>query len=219
MTRVGDGPRRRRMIRGTIARIGELAMRYGHPSQLATLDCTSSRRSTVMCALPRATAVTTVYQRDSSSKRPRSSVVFAARAPTRRRTSGGHGVQGFAPCGRRLRRPWTPRPPRGRRLSCEQADACSATCQATIERSGLDRGSFHIRLAARGERPAACGRRCIPAVRCFFLKYCPVVSVVAPCRRGASACSVRRPVFHHDGMDSSRFRCDSALYGGATVRA
>ena len=33
---VGDGPRRRRMIRGTIVRIGELAMRYGHPSQLAT---------------------------------------------------------------------------------------------------------------------------------------------------------------------------------------
>ena len=27
--RFGDGPRRRRMIRGTIARIGELAMRYG----------------------------------------------------------------------------------------------------------------------------------------------------------------------------------------------
>ena len=80
--RFGDGPRRRRMIRGTIARIGELAMRYGPLSQLATLDCTSSRRSTVMCALPRATAVTTVYQRDSSSKRPRASVVFAARAPS-----------------------------------------------------------------------------------------------------------------------------------------
>src|ERR1700681_593839 len=83
MTRVSDGPRRRRMIRGTIARIGELTMRYGRPSQLATLDCTSSRRSTVMCALLRATAVTTEYQRDSSSKRPRSSVVSAARAPTR----------------------------------------------------------------------------------------------------------------------------------------
>ena len=36
-----------------------------------------------MCALLRATAVTTVYQRDSSSKRPRSSVVSAARAPTK----------------------------------------------------------------------------------------------------------------------------------------
>ena len=86
MTRVSDGPRRRRMIRGTIVRIGELALRYGHLSQLAPLDCTSSRRSTVMCALLRATAVTTVYQRDSSSKRPRSSVVSAARAPTRRRS-------------------------------------------------------------------------------------------------------------------------------------
>jgi hypothetical protein len=58
-------------------------MRYGHLSQLATLDCMSSRRSTVMCALPRATAVTTEYQRDSSSKRPRWSVVSAARPPTK----------------------------------------------------------------------------------------------------------------------------------------
>ena len=114
--RSGDGPRRRRMIRGTIARIGELAMRYGLPSQLATLDCTSSRRSTVMCALPRATAVTTVYQRDSSSKRPRSSVVSAARATDARVPRGGPGLQGCAPCGRRLRRPWTPRPPRGQAL-------------------------------------------------------------------------------------------------------
>ena len=64
-------------------RIGELAMRHGLPSQLAPLDCTSSRRSTVMCALPWATAVTTVYQRDSSSKRPRSSVVSAACVPAR----------------------------------------------------------------------------------------------------------------------------------------
>jgi len=66
-----------------------------------------------MCALPRATAVTTEYQRDSSSKRPRSSVVFAARAPTRAAPLGmseeEHDLQGFAPCGRRLRRPWTPR--------------------------------------------------------------------------------------------------------------
>jgi hypothetical protein len=109
MTRGRTGPRRRRMIRGTIVRIGELAMRYGHLSQLAPLDCTSSRRSTVMCALPRATAVTTEYQRDSSSKRPRSSVVSAARAPTRRISEDAHDLQGFAPCGRRLRRPWIPR--------------------------------------------------------------------------------------------------------------
>ena len=137
MTRVGDGPRRRRMIRGTIARIGELAMRYGHPSQLATLDCTSSRRSTVMCALPRATAVTTEYQRDSSSKRPRSSVVSAARAPTRRRdVRGGHGLQGFAPCGRRLRRPWTPRPPSDENALMPSKLTLAGDCQATIATIG-----------------------------------------------------------------------------------
>ena len=101
MTRVGDGPRRRRMIRGTIVRIGELRVRYGLPSQLANLDCTSSRRSTVMCALLRATAVTTEYQSDSSSKRPRSSVVFAARALAR-----------ASPCG------WQ----KMRRLLCQQAN-------------------------------------------------------------------------------------------------
>jgi len=82
MTRPGHGPRRRRMMRGTIVRTGGLAVRYGRQrSQLARIDCTSSRRSTVMCALSRATAITTEYQRDSSSKRPRSSVVFAAREP------------------------------------------------------------------------------------------------------------------------------------------
>src|SRR5205807_10249205 len=42
----------------------------------------SSRRNTVMRALLRAIAVTTGYQSDSSSKRPESSVVFAAREPT-----------------------------------------------------------------------------------------------------------------------------------------
>jgi len=77
-----------------------------------------------MCALPRAIAVTTEYQRDSSSKRPRASVVFAAPPPTVGGPRGGHGVQGFAPRGRRLRRPWTPRPPRGQRLVCQQAGAC-----------------------------------------------------------------------------------------------
>jgi hypothetical protein len=82
MMRARSGSRRRRMIRGTIVRIGGLGMRYGRLSQLATLECTSSRRSTVMCALLQEAVVTTVYQRDSSSKRPRSSVVSAARAPT-----------------------------------------------------------------------------------------------------------------------------------------
>ena len=65
---------------GTNQRIGELVMRYGFQSQLAPLDCTSSRRSTVMRALPWATGVTTGYQRDSSSKRPMSSATLVARA-------------------------------------------------------------------------------------------------------------------------------------------
>ena len=219
MTRVPDGPRRRRMIRGTIARISELAMRYGHLSQLATLDCTSSRRSTVMCALPRATVVITEYQRDSSSKRPRSSVVSAARPPTRRRTTCRTRHPGLRALRAAPSAPLDTASARWSRGSYASKLTLAGHVLSLDKQSGLYRGSFHIRLAARGERPAACGRRCIPAVRCFFLKYCPVVSVVAPCRRGASACSVRRPVFHHDGMDSSRFRCDSALYGGATVRA
>ena len=85
--RVSDGPRRRRMDRGTILRTGDVGLRYGFRSQLATRDCTASRRSTVMCALLQTTAVTTVYQRDSSSKRPRSSVVFAAAILTVCRTT------------------------------------------------------------------------------------------------------------------------------------
>jgi hypothetical protein len=122
MRRVCDGPRRRRMIRGTIARIGELAMRYGHPSQLAILDCTSSRRSTVMRALPRATVVTTEYQRDSSSKRPRSSVVSAVRTDARPECQ-------IAGAASRASRPVVGAPgPRVRDLTrtllCRPADAC-----------------------------------------------------------------------------------------------
>ena len=128
MTRVSDGPRRRRIIRGTIVRIGELAMRYGCPSQLATLDCTSSRRSTVMRALPRATAVTTEYQRDSSSKRPRSSVVFAARALTRappiRRQRMTTASRASRPAGGAFGAPGPRAHPLTRRLLCRQADAC-----------------------------------------------------------------------------------------------
>jgi hypothetical protein len=71
------------MIRGTIARIGGDTMRQGPRPGFALLDCPTSRRSTVMCALLRATVLTTVYQRDSSSKRPRASVVSAARPPTK----------------------------------------------------------------------------------------------------------------------------------------
>ena len=85
LRRVGHGRRRRRMIQGTMVRISEIAMRQRPRLGLARLDSLSSRRSTVMCALLRATAVTTVYQRDSSSKRPRSSVVSAGRAPQRPR--------------------------------------------------------------------------------------------------------------------------------------
>ena len=57
-----------------------------------------------------------------------------------------HGLQGFAPCGRRLRRPWTPRPP-----SDENA-LMSANCRLPVECPrdsaplGLDRRSFHISL-------------------------------------------------------------------------
>ena len=130
--RSGDGPRRRRMIRGTIARIGELAMRYGHPSQLATLDCTSSRRSTVMCALPRATAVTTVYQRDSSSKRPRASVSRWPSALTPR------------PCARSRRRressvaraPW-PCTRRRSAMRCSFSSSVRSPSRAVASSSGL----------------------------------------------------------------------------------
>jgi hypothetical protein len=122
MTRVSDGPRRRRMIRGTIVGIGDLTMRYGRPSQLATLDCTSSRRSTVMCALPRATAVTTVYQRDSSSKRPRSSVVSAARALTRASPGGCQTAGAYV----------------------GKLSLAGRVPVAAARRWGLDRGSFHI---------------------------------------------------------------------------
>jgi hypothetical protein len=144
--RPSDGPRRRRMRRGTIVRIGGLCKRYGPSSQLARLDCTSSRRTTVMCALPRVTAVTTVYQRDSSSKRPRSSVVSAARSPTRRRTTCRAWRPGLRAWGGAFGAPGTPRPTRGRKPLCEQADACSGKSQSTIERSVLDNGSFHISI-------------------------------------------------------------------------
>ena len=92
---------------GTIQRTRELDMRQGLAPGLAPLDCTSSRRSTVMRALPRLAEVITGYQRDSSSKRPRSPSSSRPAPPHRvpRRT---HGIQGCAPAGRRLRRPWTP---------------------------------------------------------------------------------------------------------------
>jgi hypothetical protein len=90
---------------GTIQRIGDLTLRYGLRSQLASLDCTSSRRSTVMCALSRATGITTEYQRDSSSKRPMLSVASAGRFP--RVTAGGNTTPS-----------WFRAPPRSRRPHC-----------------------------------------------------------------------------------------------------
>jgi hypothetical protein len=147
MTWVSDGPRRRRMIRGTIVRIGDLAMRYGLPSQLATLDCTSSRRSTVMCALLRATVVTTEYQRDSSSKRPQSSVVFAVRAPTRASPIGCQMADAASRASRPVGGAFGAPGPRVRHLMrtllCRQADACRRVPRHHRKR-GLDKGSFHI---------------------------------------------------------------------------
>ena len=138
--RAGDEPRRRRMIRGTIVRIGDLDMRYGQLSQLATLECTSSRRNTVMCALPRVTRVTTGYQRDSSSKRPRASVVSAARAPTRRSTTWrtrrpGLRAQRAAPSA-----PLDTAPTTWSDAIREQADACSATAKPRSKDRGLTKG-------------------------------------------------------------------------------
>ena len=65
----GAGPRGRRMIRGTSVRTGDYTMRYGRVSQRALLDCTSSRRSMVMRALPRLGVVTTETARRLSHAR------------------------------------------------------------------------------------------------------------------------------------------------------
>jgi len=98
-----------------------------------------------MCALPRATAVTTVYQRDSSSKRPRPSVVSAARAPNGTRETT-----------------WRTRHPGLRALRAAPAaplDTAPATWSKAVmpaswrlqtfakppsKDRGLDKGSFHI---------------------------------------------------------------------------
>ena len=168
-----NGPRRRRMIRGTIVRIGELAMRHGLLSQFATLDCTSSRRSTVMCALLRATVVTTVYQRDSSSKRPRSSVVFAVRALARASPIGCQRMitasRASRPAGGACGAPG----PRAHPLTrCSDAGklTLAGECQPSITRWGFDRGSFHISAGRPGWsgalRTAAARRRCTHLSSC-----------------------------------------------------
>ena len=136
------------MIRGTSVRTGDYTMRYGRVSQRALLDCTSSRRSMVMRALPRLGVVTTEYQDDSSSKRPRSSAVFAATSRwTERVPRVGWGLQGCAPTGRRLRRPWIPRPTRSEGELASQR-TLAGQGQTRIERPGLDKRSFHISVVS-----------------------------------------------------------------------
>src|SRR5438128_44689 len=57
-------------------------------------------------------------------------------AVAREMSEDGHGLQGFAPCGRRLRRPWTPCP-----SSDENALTSASWRLPTIVRSPLrDRG-------------------------------------------------------------------------------
>jgi len=90
-----------------------------------------------MCALPRATAVTTVYQRDSSSKRLRASVVSAARPPTRRSTTWWTRRPGLrAPWAA----PWAPldtAPTTWSDALMRASWRLLGNCQATIERRGL----------------------------------------------------------------------------------
>ena len=180
-------------------------MRYGPRSQLARLDCTSSRRSTVMCALPRAIAVTTVYQRDSSSKRPRLSVVSAARAPTRRRMSeDAHGLQGFAPCGRRLRRPWTPCPPPGQRHSCQQADACWLFAKPSVKDRGLTEGHSISALCPLPDRERSDekkGHRFLKAVPHGFADGPAPQQLTAPCRKYTDR--------QHHPIEQGTYRCFS----------
>jgi len=93
-----------------------------------------------MCALPRVTRVTTVYQRDSSSKRPRASVVSAARSPTRRRTTWrtrrpGLRAQRAAPSA-----PLDAAPTTWSDAIREQAGACSATAKPRSKDRGLTKG-------------------------------------------------------------------------------
>jgi hypothetical protein len=120
------------------AGIGELTMRYGHLSQLARLDCTSSRRSTVMCALLRLYAVTTVYQRDSSSKRPLdrpSSLRFDTRTRHGRLPAGTNRSAGLSLYGR-LPAPLFPR--------AAPTMHSRDRPPSRLYKLGFDNGSFHI---------------------------------------------------------------------------
>jgi hypothetical protein len=64
-------------------------------------------------------------------------------------SDSGRGLQGFAPCGRRRWRPWTPRPLSDECALCRQAVACRSSARLQRHGCGLDTGSFHIRLEGR----------------------------------------------------------------------
>jgi len=86
-----------------------------------------------MCALPQATVVTTVYQRDSSSKRPRPSVVFAARTWDVRQRTRRPGLRALQAA------PSAPLDPvlavwRGRSYAAKLT--LVGRCQVTIENEG-----------------------------------------------------------------------------------
>jgi hypothetical protein len=104
------------------------------------------------CALLRATVVTTVYQRHSSSKRPRSSVVPAAQ-PT---VASEYQVVSTASRAARLwaapSAPWTARPLPGRRHLCQQA-ALARHQPSPSKARGLDKDSFNISLEIRDLTP------------------------------------------------------------------
>jgi len=90
-----------------------------------------------MCALPRAIAVTTVYQRDSSSKRPRASVVFAARPPTRRSTTSWTRHPGLRALRAAPSAPLDTAPTTWADALMRASWRLLGNCRATIERSGL----------------------------------------------------------------------------------
>src|SRR5207244_12442222 len=55
-------------------------------------------------------------------------------------SDGGRGLQGFAPCGRRLRRPWTPRPPSDGNALKPASSRLPATDKPPLHDGGLTKG-------------------------------------------------------------------------------
>ena len=103
---------RRRMIRGMIAEDGGAipACEWKWNARFVILFRSGCplRRTTVMRALPRRLVAATADQRDPRRRSAQaSSVVSVGPSPTPTCDSAC-GVQGCAPSGRRLRRPWTP---------------------------------------------------------------------------------------------------------------